>query len=476
MEIGGLRGLTFDTGQDKLIQDLQYQDQMMQRKRMQDAALAQQLVGDIEFLKGSNKYDADILQKEGISLLTELGQMTAQRGKGWESDPVFRGQLQYKKAQLGNSKAAIRSAAYLNATEQYQKYMAEAAKDPKMYDMQKLAEFKSQLDNYGKDENGNFLPSDKVEPIQFSPPSKFIDKDAYFADIAKGLPMKSHRKVAGGFEEYVSDDVILEQAKQIASSRPRQWEVEYTQNGIDPVQGIAAALKARAPYKFQRDEPSDFPDWKRKQDYLQKLKQQESANQAPPNPENPYRTSVVEMDEFPVDDEELIAATFGPKPKYSFRGPDGTEQSSQGDRFYYTWVRNRKPQQGDPPFKKGSIKEAEGFIVRPLSWGIQNGVVEKPWFSKEKYALDPDAKKNGGYELFYPEGEEEPVIKIRARTNPIKADDISLEWKYNSLVKGTAAQRNKASGYSANSDFQIGKDEAGNVWKVYSDGRQELMK
>lgn len=443
MEFGGLRGLTFDTGQDKLIQDLMYQDQMLQRKRAEDSAMAQKLVGDIEYLKGSNQYDAKILEKEGQQLLKEIGDMRNSAGSNWQSDPNFWANLNYKKQQFKNSKAAIRSVAFQRAVDEYQKYLAEAAKDPRMHDMEKLQQFKTVLDNYGKDEYGNYLPDDKVEPIRFEAPEKFIDKDAYFADLAKSLPMSAQRNVAGGYEEYVPDEEIMRAAQRAASSRPRQWEVEYTKNGIDPIAGIAESIKAFAPVKYHRNAPDEFATFVKKQKYLEKQKAAAEAK-SQGAPIDPYVEVILKSEDIPVDDEPLIAGTFGSTPEYYFKGPDKTMQKGKGQRFYYTRLVDRVPQKGDQPFRKGQVKEAEGFIEMPLKWGEENGIVERSgFFNNGEPSINPDFQ--GDYELFYPDPKEnKPILKVKAKTKPIWADSPEYSRKYNSLTKSTTGQRNVA--------------------------------
>ena len=328
MEFGGLRGLTFDTGQDKLIQDLMYQDQMLQRKRVEDAAMAQKLAGDIEYLKGSNQYDAKILEKEGQQLLKEIGDMRNSAGSNWQSDPNFWANLNYKKQQLKNSKAAIRSVAYQNALGEYQKFAQLAQRNPSKYNLDQLEKAKSMFDNYGKDEYGNYLPDDKVEPIRFDPPEEIPNLEEMHMKEAAALSPDDFKKLNNGRDDAYIGTVSDKKVKQIAELLYNENKSAYDyvlKEFPDKIDTIAKRLKAGTKTIREKGTRNPVNDALAIEAGRLRLKKQLEGGEEQKQPKSLYDVAFYNQDRASYG-HDILSGAFTKTPTAYFMGADGKPQ------------------------------------------------------------------------------------------------------------------------------------------------------
>lgn len=395
MEIGGLRGLTFDTGQDKLIQDLQYQDQMMQRKRAMDAANMDRLIGDIEFLKGSNQYDAEKLKQEGLGLIQDIGKMTAERGAGWQTDPMFRGMLQYKKSQLPNSPAAIRSTAYQNALSSYQKWAEIAKKNPSRYNLDQLEAEKLKFANYGKDANGNPVPEEQMMPIQFNAPEEIPDFEQIHRQNGSSMEMDAFDPLKNGRENayhaHTSETALTKKAQELYQQFTSGYNYAY--KGSSPekiVETIKNSLRPHTPHEYKTGERNPVNDALAIERGKAKIKEAFSSDGV-------VNGSLYDKAFFNTDGSdfggEILESVFTARPPARYLDPNGNYVPIDDGDFNYNgdFV--------DVGFSLGKgrngIKRMSGYYLKPLDWAKEKGFIHDPTGpSGDVSETDYEVKKN----------------------------------------------------------------------------------
>jgi hypothetical protein len=178
MEIGGLRGLTFDTGQDKLIQDLQYQDQAIRQKQALDTAKAKMFADDLEFQQGSNPFDAQLIRQEGEQIMGQLGQLRESNPNFWY-DPGAQAQAKFLKQSMRSTPSVLRSISYKTAKDGFIKDAAEAAKNPEQWDLETMGQWEQKFSNYDKYGHPDGPEGIKRDggpiPMVYQAPQKLID-------------------------------------------------------------------------------------------------------------------------------------------------------------------------------------------------------------------------------------------------------------------------------------------------------------
>jgi len=381
MEFGGLRGLTFDTGQEKLIQDLQYHDQVMRQKQAMDAARAKMLVDDIEFQNGSNPFDAALIKQEGSQLVQKLGEMVAQRGRGWETDPDFLAQLKFEKSQLKNSPNVLRSVAYKQAIDQWNKDMAESLNNPTQYNQDKIAAFKQKQENYIKYGNPDGAEAAKMEgykPLTYQSPNRVADVDTIQTKIAASLQPDEFNTLKNGrdgaYEGRVSDAALRKRAEGLYSTYKEDYDYLY-KDEPDKIGKIMENMRPHIKYEYKIGDRNPINDALAIERGKLKLRQAFGGDGAPAQG-SLYDTAVLNVDAQNYGP-EILSGIFSATPPAFYIDADGKRvQVSKEDEFEYN---------GDitdigyeSKGQRNGVKRATGYILKPLDWAKTQGYVYDP--------------------------------------------------------------------------------------------------
>lgn len=328
MEFGGLRGLTFNTGQDKLIEDLKYFDQQARQNEAMNMAKAKMFADDIEFQTASNPFDAALVKQEGEQLLTELGKIRSEN-PNWNTDPNVLALMKFKKQGLKSSPAVLRSMAYKQAMEDYTKDLAAAQQSPDEYDVEALNQFEIQRKNYeqfGHPMGAEAAKKEGYVPLVYKAPQKFVDLDKLHAEVGSKIVGNKYRNPTGNLgsvESYVEDKDLLDYAKNVYKSRKRQYDVQWGGSEEDIVKGIADKLKLHYKREFNIGDPDAY--WRRGIE-KRKLDLMEGKAQSQANPEDEYTTwddftnEKIPAGNVPVD---LVRSIWNDKPQIVIRNNKG---------------------------------------------------------------------------------------------------------------------------------------------------------
>lgn len=444
------------------IADMQYADQIRARSQAMAQAKAAAFANDVEFQNGTNPFDEAIIRNENTELVRKLGEFTT-KNPNWNTDPNLMLQFKQLKQSQRSTPAVLRAIAYKQAEAELNKDLADVAKNPTRYNMRAFEEQMKQRDNYRKYGHPLGQKAAEQEGPQlwtYKRPMDFIDENKLYRDTAGDMQpdvredMKNGR--LGAYQRYVSDNNLLSQAQAIYKQYPEQFDQLY---GDQAIQKIATNLKPFTKKEYFEGYQDEFGMFKRKADYEARLKQSLAGGPGT----DPYKVVIFDSNNIAPSDEKAIAATFGSTPTVQFKGPDGKAIVESGNRFYWTGLRDKNYRE-DGKYVKNGLKVGDGYIIKPLEYGKELGVLEDTQWFGEKLGVKPEYADS--YEIFTPppneKGESVPVLKIRAQTE-INAANPDYARKYNSYIHSTTKQR-EGVGESSLLNQDVFRDEKGGLW------------
>lgn len=359
------------------INDLKYAQQ--QRKENEAMATAKQnmLLGDIEFQNGSNPYDAAIIKDESQKLISDLGRITREN-PDWTTNPAIGAQIKLMKQQLKSTPAVLRSLAYKDAMGQYNKYLQEAIKNHNKYNLDQLDSFKRNIDAYGKDENGNWLPSDVAKPLVFTPPAEIPDLEKRHNEAARMIDPDEYQKwnngMIGAFKGRVSDKSLYDVAKGMYEKDKGTYDYVY-KNNPDKIGAIMSDLRPRTKTDVRFGEVDDLARQKALALFKHNL---ESTPQKPG--ESTYDKSFLNTDHV-YPGKEILSEVYTTTPPNFYIDVNGNKVNNTMDDFHYNgdltdqgFANGKGGKQG----QRTGIKEATGYIAKDLDWAKQNGYLHDP--------------------------------------------------------------------------------------------------
>jgi len=419
------------------IEDMKYAEQIRRQNEAMAMAKAKMFADDLEFQNGSNPYDSQIIKQENGDMLKKIGEISNR--PEYMYDRNLQAQVKQLKNDYRQTKAVLRSAAWKEAQAKYNAFSQEALKNPTAYNLDQLDAVKRQMESYGKGADGNYLPTDQVDAFVFTPPEQIPDFEKLHTERGRLLKPTDYKKWnngnQGAFMGAVPDSVINDEALQLYNGNKSAYDYKY--KGKDPINEIKSALRTAAPVDAHFGQVPD--DWKSKMDYEYKLKSAMKGDGAAPS--DPYVDVVLNSVDMPVPDEDMAAA-FGSTPTVKFNTPNGVVTES-GNRFNYSRITDKNYKGTDKsgkviPYNKDGVKVATGFILKPLEYGEELGVLEDTkWFGKE---LKVKPEYAGDYKI-YTNKDGDKFLQINAMTE-VNANSREHSAKYNSYIKRTSDQRN----------------------------------
>lgn len=443
------------------IADLQYADQVRARNQAMNEAKLKAFMDDIEFQNGSNPFDEPIIRTENEDLIRKVGSFYYQNASRWH-DPVVRLQAKQLAKSQRSTDAVLRSIGYKDSENRFKEFLSEAAKNPGRYNQKAIDDQRMQMDNYRKYGHPLGAKAAKKEGPQlwvFKRPVDFIDENKLYNDTSKTIARDVREDVnngrIGAYKKYASDDNILTNAKSIYDQYPEQFDQTY---GPGAIQKIAQILKTKIEPEFFEGYQDEFALFKRKANYEAALKKSMQTQST-----DPYKVVIFDSNNIAPTDEKAIAATFGSTPTVQYKGPDGKVITESGNRFYWTGLRD-KGYLEDGKYVKDGLKIGDGFIIKPIEYGKELGVLEDTAWFGEKLEVKPEYADS--YEIFTPppneKGESVPVLKIRAQTE-VNAGLPDYARKFNAYIHSTTKQR-EGVGETSLLNQDVYRDDAGNLF------------
>lgn len=454
------------------IADMQHADEVRRYNEAMDLKLAQMYGDDLKIAHGTNPYDAAIIQKDGENYYSKIGELRRTYGRRYFTDPQVRAIVDTERNKMMYSPAVMRDVQFKQALDAFNKDAADVAKNPTRYNLKAYNDLKNQFENYrmygnqyGKEAAGKEGP----KPFVYQRPNDFVDETKLAMDLGKSFKAFDRKDLHNGrlnaYEEVPNQKALTEMAMGVYQQHKDQYDQKYTDNGLDPIKGIISEVYPYIGGETFMGYEDSLGNAMRLEDY----KTRKAAAMAVPNADI-YKKIILDSDNIAPTDEKELSATFGSTPTVRFKGPDGSWITESGNRFYWTALRDKnyrgKDAKGNTlPYQKNGLKIGEGYVLKPVEWGEQNGVLEDAkWFGKQ---LEVKPEYEDTYEL-WTGADGKQYLKVKAQTEVNAASDAASR-KYNAYVNSTTKQREGA-GNNTQVSVDVYQDEAGNLFTLDANG------
>lgn len=468
---GEILGQAASQNMDQRTNDLYKFDELRRRAEATAAAQAKMFVEEFSQGPTGSAFDDQIIKDFTRQKQLEAAQVVKST-PNWQYNVDALARLKQINNEVKGNAHVLRAAAYVDAKKKLMADLAEVSKNPNMHDQEAYNMYIQELKNYdmyGHQKGKEAAEKEGPQPFVYQKPMEFVDPNNVFRDVGSKLQaneveyLKNGRD--GAYRTYIKDDDLYKEAQAIYAARPRQWDVMYGQKGIDPIKAIADGLRPYVKTDFHIGQRNTLNDDLIKMRYAASLKMASEKNKAGIDKANsPYRISILNTDITSPAPEDL-ANTFGSDIAHFIKTPDGKWMKNTGDTFHYDgqiWDKGL----GSKGYRKTGVKQASGYIVKPLTWGEEQGYLYDPWFSSDLKVKDEfkdmveivDTPPNQ-------KGESGKVLKIKAMAE-MNANDPYYEAKFNKMFLTTKQREGVGVEENLNKQVPDGAmvDSVGNVF------------
>lgn len=390
LEIGTLGGLAVKNNYDAQIDDLKYLDHVRRQNDAMSMAKTKMFMDDLSFQNGSNPYDAAIIKSENYQKVMDLAKFTREN-PDWVYNQSKAGQVKLMKEDLKSSPAILRSVAYKEAIDQYNKDLTEALHNPQRHDMKALEQRKFDFDNYNKfgHQGGEAgFAKEGAKPMVYQSPEPFIDEVELYRKSGDSFNHLDYSTLKNGrdgaFTGTPNEDALTKEAQVIYQSRPRQFDQLYREQGVDPIKAIADGIRPHIKREYKIGERNPVAD----QIAVEKFKAGLKASAG--NGQSAYDISILNTDRANPG-ADYLAETFTSSVPNFYKTADGKVVQNKDDVFHYDGDIHEAGY-GSKGYKRTGVKEAPGYFIKSLDWGQNEAkYLYDPW-GTQRYEVKPEFK------------------------------------------------------------------------------------
>lgn len=423
-DYGLSQALTFktNTGQnvDNIISDKIRLDQLSKQNQALEMARAQLFASDLEFQNGSNPFDSKIIKDENSKLLESIGRYDREN-PDWMTNRVKSAYMKQLKQQYKGSDAVLRSTAYKQAIDQYQKYVQAAKENPSKFNLDQLEGFKRQIDNYHQTGNQDgTADTEGIKTFTFQPPAELMNLDKLHMDIASKTDPDEFSQwnngQIGAFKGRVSEKTLDNLAKGLYTNHQSDYDYQY-KNEPDKVAAIKNQLRGMTKTDVHYGQQDNFAKQKALIQFEHNLK-----NQAAQQGVSLYDTGFLNTDRIEPGP-QILTEVFTSTPPNFYTDVNGNKVKNDGN-FVPNGVMVDQGVKFDTKGnkvggKRTGVKEIPGYTVKDFNWAKDQGYVWDPsGFSGDDegitdFEIRPEHKGKG--EITYitdKEGKQKPYFKL----------------------------------------------------------------
>jgi hypothetical protein len=459
LDYGTLSGLAVVNDVDSRINDVRHHDIVMQQQKQLSEAKSKLFADSLDYQNAQNEFDNTRVKQFAKQKIYEIGQYVRENSD-WKYNPDKLVVLNQMRRELKDNPDLLRGVASDTAFKQLNADLAEVAKNPSQHNQKAYNDLLAQKNNYLKYGNQFGLEAAEKEglrPFVYQKPSEFIDLSKTgqelgnkFQDI-KVETLKNGR--SGAWQTKANEATLDKQAEAFYLEHKEQFDQQH------PGQGIQAAkefIKSGVPYKFDWGD-NHFAEQVAllRMQTDNEIKKIQAKNAGKGGEGYDYFKETIQNKKIGADAPERLDATFGSKPKHIITNDDGSVKiDNTGDLFNYN---------GDFQDVGGGVKRLSGYVIKPLDWAKQQGVINDKthWYNGKDRVADSGDKLLEGTDysdyvidgswsqkasiIDLPVGKDGKVargVKIKVYTD-VDANSPAYQGKYNSLV-ATTEQRTSA--------------------------------
>lgn len=443
MEFGEAAGLSGSLQYGERINDLRFQQQMLERSKAKAAAAASMFADEFSQAPIGSQYDDPIIKNYSHNKMKEAGALM-RNNPDYKYNPEVLSQLKAIRNDIKGNEHVLRAVSFVDAKKRLKDDLAEMAKNPQMHDQEAYQDLLNQVSNYDKygNQHGELAAQNEgAQQFVYNKPRDFIDINKAFSDVGtKFNDMKVGKLKGGGmgsYEEYANPDSLNAVANQMYSQNQRQFDKLATQKGIDPLKYIEAGINAHIPKK------RDFGDYslvreKAMEDFKVKMARIKAGQESPDT--NSYKIDVVDKNHSFVSPELMSTLVDKDSPTFLFDNKNkkkidltgSTDAKPTGYNFY-------PDGNGKDPSLRGK-KYAEAYSYIPFSKAVEMGIVNSGDWKWGDDEVSSDYSDNVTIEKKEDkDGKEQKVVKIKV-FKPFDVNTSSNAGSFNAKSM-TAKQR-----------------------------------
>lgn len=471
MEFGGINGLAVSGQYDQRINDLRVHEQEDARAKQIAENRAKMFADDLDYKNASNEYDAPLIKRFATDQIKKIGEYYRQNPDVMYN-PEKLAALNVMKRELKDNNSLNRGLASDSAYRDYLKDLGEVAKNPGAHDAEAYQDIQRQWRNYtqfGNQDGEEAAKTQGAKSFLYTKPKDFVDLNEVHRKSGDSMNPNSIEYLNNGrdgaYRTFVADKDLTNEAALLYQQNKRQYDVQFTNKGIEPIGAIRSALIPYIKGEYHIGDKNRLGEEMALAAYKQHLK--DAGDKAAAGFQvNPYRAVVMDKDYTKADPEDL-AKTFGTNVPYFYYNADGKLAKGQGDDFHYDgdiFDKDFKKNAAGKviPYQKTGVKTTPGFVYKTLDWGGENNFLKKAYGVFGDYEVKPEYKDKVEIIETPPDksGKSEKVLKVKAFNN-VNANSPDYEGKFNSRI-ATTKQRNEIGISGDMLEQTIYEDQAGN--------------
>jgi len=470
MEYGTTLGLAQDFQANERINDLYRQEEALNRSKAMAEQKAKLYADSIKYQNAMNPFDHEIIKKANQQRVMDLG-VWAKNNPNYKYDPTLMAEYQNRLDDIKSNPDVLRGMASDSAFNELNKDLQEVSKNPEYHDQEAYNQLLAQKDNYikfGNQKGYEAAQKEGFQPFVYQKPREF--KNLAESGQARGNKFKSNPMTMsiqylnngrdGAFQIVPKEEYLRAEAEQEYLDNKRQYDVQYKNKGIDPIEAAKKHILTGIETKIDIGEKNHLGEQMALARYTQGLKEASASHGI-----SPYKKAIQEPGYVKVTG-DVLAKTFGTNTEHFYIDGDGKTVKASGDVFHYDGNLYDEGYNPKGNYKKNGVKIADGYILKPLVWGKENGAVIDPWGLGDK-EIAPEWKNSAQLIDSPPDkdGNSVKLIKLKAKAT-LDSNNPYYQGKFDKEIL-TTDQRNQA-GTPGGTGMQLMEDDAGNVFDVSS--------
>jgi len=473
-EFGGIGGMAVNLGYDQQVNDLRYRQQLLQQQEAMNAAKVKLFSDSLEFQQGGNQFDQPLVKKRNQEITQQLGDYTSSN-PDWETNVQKRLYVNQLKNSLKDNPDVLRALATNDNRNTLLKYAQEAKQKGLPFDEEELNNQLMRYQNYekfGNPDGQEAAQKEGMKPYIFTRPVDFVDiskegleRGNKFKGAALDIEyLKNGRD--GAYTTVPKKELLDAEALQFYKDRKRQFDVQYTNKGLDPIEAAKQIITAGIETKFDIGEKNKLGEELYKIKYANDLKRAgEMAGQGG----SAYKISIQGPGKTAAAPEDL-ASTFGSDVPHYYTDAMGNIKKNTGDVYHYDGEIYDKGFKEDGKYKRTTVKHAPGFFYKPLDWAKEEGFIYDPWGPSGQGGLDFEVKPEFKDKIqivdgpVNDKGEAAKMIKVKAVAE-LDANNPYYEAKFNKMFM-TNKQRDAVGVNQGVATEELFEDEVGNLFNA----------
>lgn len=382
-EYGLAQGLAVRGNSGDMISDIERHDMRMMQNKSLAEAKAKLFADSMAYQNSANSFDNPLIKAHNDAVIKEIGQFYKENPDArYNKDKLLF--IEQKRRTLMDNEHVLRAKASDDAFRQMNEYLAEVSKNPNGYNQAAIDRMLEQKKNYlayGNQAGIEDREKNGMKPFVFVKPKDFVDLTEVYRKVGSSMEARGFEELNNGrdgaYRTFARPDDLMNEAKAIYQQNKDQLDQEFTSKGIDPIVEVGKRIVPYVKTDYKIGEKNRLAEQMALAKYEHSLKMAE--NQIKNTGRGSFYDSTVLATDWVKAPAEKISATFGSTlPHFLPAGKDGKPIDNTGDVFIPEGDIYDKGFRADGKYKKTGIKVIDGFVRKPIQFGVDAGYLYDP--------------------------------------------------------------------------------------------------